>query len=248
MKKLLASMIKTARLSFLPLDLPDAAASAYQMSGEYQDSPFYQALINYSLTGDMRQDVVSIALTQLDYHEGDSDADMGGMNLSGGKNFAEYNRIWGKLDNDEGNGVSYGYAWCAAFISWCLRMSHVPQTIAPSEVTCRIMTEWYQAHAVYHPSTDGYLPLPGDIVMFQRGNGIANHVGFAVGVRNDTLYTVEGNSDNRVRMRSYSLSDSYILGYCVPAYTVKEGMSYNFPLTQEHIPANKAAAAESPCN
>ena len=127
-------------------------------------------------------DVVSIAMTQYGYHEGNSEADMGGTNRDGYKNFAEYNRMYGKLDNGEGNGMSYGYSWCAAFVSWCLRQSRVEETAAITEVSCRRMTDWYREQGRFYSRQSGYTPLPGDIIMFHDGDGVPSHVGFVLGV------------------------------------------------------------------
>ena len=93
-----------------------SALPEYKPSEGYMSSKYYTALTEYKLTGDQRYDTVALALTQLGYHEGDSELDFDGMNTMGGKNFVEYNRIYGKVDNGEGNGTSYGYAWCAAFV------------------------------------------------------------------------------------------------------------------------------------
>ena len=73
----------------------DAVTPTYYVSNEYKSSKYYKALKDYKLTGDERYDVVSIALTQYGYHEGNDDSDMSGSNLEGFKNFAEYNRMYG---------------------------------------------------------------------------------------------------------------------------------------------------------
>lgn len=218
--------------SFSLLSIPARAAEpTYEMSDVYEESDYYDGLLDYELTGDMRRDVVSIAYTQLGYHEGNSAAELDGMNFYGSRNFTEYNRIWGALDNNEGNGTSVGYAWCASFVTWCLRQSRVPAEIAASEVSCQRMADWYRAHSTYHTRASGYIPIPGDLVMFRYGGSAANHVGFVVGVENGRLYTIEGNTSGMVGLRSYYLNNSSILGYCVPDYITHEGADYDFPLT-----------------
>ena len=89
--------------------------SAYEYGDAYKTSIYYDNLLEAKskLTGDHRYDVILIALSQVGYHEGNSDADMDGWNLGGSENFVEYNRLFCKLE-----GV-WGYAWCAAFVSWC---------------------------------------------------------------------------------------------------------------------------------
>lgn len=220
-------------LCFLALPVR-AVSSTYPVSREYEESIFSEELAAYELSGDMRRDVVSIAYTQLGYHEGNREADLHGGNLSGTRNFTEYNRIWGALDNGEGNGTSIGYAWCAAFVTWCLRQGGVPADVAVSEISCQRMTDWYRDNSTYYRRTDGYRPIPGDIIMFRYGSGGANHVGLVVGVENGRVYTIEGNTSDMVGLRSYSLQNTAILGYCVPDYTTETGAVYDFPLTASY--------------
>ena len=103
----LASLMLFASLPLFSVE-SDAVTPTYYVSNEYKSSKYYKALKDYKLTGDERYDLVSIALTQYGYHEGNDDSDMSGSNLEGFKNFAEYNRMYCKLDNGEGNGMSYG--------------------------------------------------------------------------------------------------------------------------------------------
>ncbi len=220
---LLAAFAMLLSFAVLPLS---ALTPSYKVGDAYKSSKYYDKLIACELTGDMRYDVLSVAFTQIGYHEGNNESEMNGMNLSGSRNFVEYNRIFGKVDNNEGNGISYGYAWCAAFVSWCLRQAGVPKELAVTEISCNRMTKWFQVNSTYHSRSSGYRPLPGDIIMFHDGDNSADHVGVVVGIKGGNVYTIEGNSGGVVGPHLYSLTDSYILGYCVPAYTVKAGTNY----------------------
>ena len=58
-----------------------------------------------------------------------------------------------------------------------------------------------------------YLPLPGDIIMFDyEPNDFANHVGIVEKYRDGKIYTIEGNSSDMVKKRSYDISSPYIMG------------------------------------
>lgn len=245
---LLATLLMLSVMSVFTLT-SEALTPSYSFSDAYTYSPYYQKLIAYELTGDHRFDVLSVAFTQLGYHEGNSEADMDGLNLSGDSNFVEYNRLYGKLDNGEGNGTSYGYAWCAAFVSWCLRQAGIKKSVATTAVSCRVMTSWYQSKSQFKEHSSGYTPIAGDIIMFvnEIGSTTANHVGLVVGVKDGYVYTVEGNSGGEVATHKYSLTHEYILGYCVPKYTVNEGTDYSaFPLKEnETKPGSYVTTASS---
>ena len=220
-----------------------AVEPVYKVGEEYAASPYFTALSEVTLTGDGRYDTLAIAFSQLGYHEGDSEAEMDGSNLSGTQNFAEYTRLYGKLDNGEGNGVSYGYSWCAAFVSWCLRHAGVPVEDAVTEVSCRRMTEWYREQGRFHARRSGYLPLPGDLIMFHEGDGVPTHVGLVVGVEHGRIRVIDGNGrEESVAIHEYHRGNAKIYGYCVPDYTVCEGMVYDF---MPETPASVGAVLSS---
>ena len=236
-KRLLRAAVTAVAIlsSFSFLSIPTRALTpTYEISAEYRESVYADELLAYELTGDMRRDVISVALTQLGYHEGNSVLELGGSNWGGTRNFVEYNRVRGALDNGEGNGNSLGYAWCASFVSWCLRQSGVPSSVAVNEVSCQRMVDWYRSASVFHRRGDGYRPVPGDIIMFRYGSGGANHVGLVIGVEDGRVYTIEGNTSDMVGLRSYSLNNSAILGYCVPDYVTEAGAVYDFPLSANY--------------
>ena len=211
-----------------------ALEPSYAVSQEYIDGGYYDRLVAYELTGDPRYDVLSIALSQLGYHEGDSDEDMDGLNIDGDRNFVEYNRLYGKVDNKEGNGVSYGYAWCASFVTWCLRQAGVSFSQAINSISCSGMTDWYIRNDIFYYSIDGHIPRAGDIIMFSTNND-PSHVGLVLGVLEDEVYTVEGNNGGNVDIHSYELTDDYILGYCVPKYDESLCVKDCAPLLTDNI-------------
>ena len=217
-------------LLFTATVLPVGAVEpVYKASDEYISSPYYTALTEVTLSGDGRYDVLTLAFSQLGYHEGDSDADLAGANENGTRNFAEYNRIYGKLDNGEGNGVSYGYSWCAAFVSWCLRHAEVDKSVALTEVSCRRMTDWYREQGRFYRRNSGYTPRPGDLIMFHEGVGIPTHVGIVVGTRGNVVRVIDGNGvEGSVALHEYRRSSRKIYGYCVPDYHVLPGTVYDF--------------------
>jgi len=63
------------------------------------------------------------------------------------------------------------------------------------------------------------VPVAGSIIFFDWGDdGSVNHVGIVKKVEKGTVYTIEGNSGNKCRERSYSIGDNRIYGYGVLVY------------------------------
>ncbi len=199
-------------LALCPLEAV-AATTSYTPSSAYRASTYYQNLKSLPMTGDSAFDTVALALSQLAYHEGSGTAQFGGSGSSSG-NFTEYNYAYGKV------GGTYGYAWCAAFVSWCLDTAGVPDSAGGRFVSCTLWVEKLQSIGQYRTRSSGYEPKPGDLIFF-RSAGVSrasDHVGLVRYVKDGRVYTVEGNSSDQVSLRDYSLKDTYIVGYGLPAY------------------------------
>ena len=78
---------------------------------------------SYKLTGNQINDIVGIASTQVEYHEGNSINDLSGTNQSGTNNYTKYAKDIG---------MGQGVAWCATFISWCARKANIPTSVIQS--------------------------------------------------------------------------------------------------------------------
>lgn len=65
-----------------------------------------------------------------------------------------------------------------------------------------------------------YYPQAGDIIVFTDDKVNRTHTGMVYGISADKkyVYTIEGNSGNMVRKRSYLLTSSYIYGWIRPNY------------------------------
>ncbi|MBQ7378711.1 MAG: CHAP domain-containing protein [Clostridia bacterium] len=223
-----------------------AVEPSYEVSADYKDTLYYNNLSALELTGDGATDVIAVALSQLGYHEGNKDSDKDGLNSSGSKNFVEYNVLFGKLDNGEGNGYSYGYAWCAAFVNWCLRQARVDKELTGGMyVSCNSWRNWFinegaKYGASYHARTDDYIPKKGDLIFYKSLSAIhsraTDHIGIVLKSENGKVYAIEGNGDNRVALHEYALTDRYIVGYGSIAYKTADVPEVDYYRTEDHLP------------
>ena len=212
-----------------------AADPTYNMSSDYKNGRYYENFKAVELVGDGARDTLAIALSQLGYHEGNDDGGRNGLSTDGDRDFVEYNVLYGKLDNDQGNGLSYGYYWCASFVNWCLRQAEVSKNAsAAAEVSCR---RWLSAakEAGIYSDKDGYIPKSADLIFFKEADSLVSstHMGIVVYCEENRVYTIEGNTSNGsefstngnyVALKSYPLTSSYIVGYATPNYNVVEGI------------------------
>lgn len=63
-----------------------------------------------------------------------------------------------------------------------------------------------------------WTPKPGDIIVFTDNGTSRSHTGMVYAVDNTYVYTMEGNSSNMCKTRSYPLTSTYIYGYIRPNY------------------------------
>lgn len=61
-------------------------------------------------------------------------------------------------------------------------------------------------------------PKPGDIIVFTDNGTSRSHTGMVYAADSSYVYTIEGNSANMCRTRSYLLTSTYIYGYIRPNY------------------------------
>ena len=223
-----------------------AVEPSYKVSDDYKDTLYYDNLQAIELTGDGATDVIAVALSQLYYHEGNNDAEKDGLNNSGSRNFVEYNVLFGKLDNGEGNGTSYGYAWCAAFVNWCLRQARVDKALTGGMyVSCHSWRNWFIKEgadfgASYHDRTDDYIPRKGDLIFYRSltatHSRATDHIGIVLKCENGVVHAIEGNGDNRVALHEYALDNSYIVGYGSIAYKTADVPEVDYFRKEDHMP------------
>lgn len=121
----------------------------------------------YVNTGNQRQDLIGVALTQIGYTE--------------------------IFENDTKYGDWYGYpeqAWCAMFISWCAEQADISTDILKKSAWATPRnTKGFNIPC--YSGTD-YTPLPGDLLFMED----FNHVGIVYEVKGDTVITIEANTNN----------------------------------------------------
>ena len=115
----------------------------------------------------------------------------------------------------------YGFSgrveWCACFVSWCADQSgYIESGAIPKFAYCPTGADWFKGNGQWQGRN--YEPVAGDIIFFDwEGDGTTDHVGIVERVENGTVYTVEGNSGDACRQRSYPVGDSTIYGYGTPS-------------------------------
>ncbi len=196
---------------------------SYEASPFYEPCAYRESLNNVVLTGNQRDDLVNVALSQVGYHEGNNPSQISGTNTSGSGNYTEYGYWFGYYVIGKSDG--HFHSWCAMFISWCARQAGIPISVisnaAYAYADSSLKSGGYSDFHVDRKDKGSYTPQKGDLIFF----GNWEHVGIVWKVENGRVYTIEGNNNNAVKKSSYSLNSSYIKCYGAPKYN---GISSDF--------------------
>ncbi len=119
-------------------------------------------------------------------------------------------------------GFSNHVEWCACFVSWCAdQCGYLDAGVMPKFCSCVLGVNWFKERGQWQRNS--YEPSPGDIIFFDWNkpgvgqDGIADHVGIVQKVENGRIFTIEGNSNDMCKERSYTIGNSQIQGYGVLA-------------------------------
>jgi murein DD-endopeptidase MepM/ murein hydrolase activator NlpD len=112
-------------------------------------------------------------------------------------------------------GFSSRVAWCGIFAHWSYHVAGYGSGYAQSgnNFYAPTLDAWFKGAGTFRQP--GYTDTaPGDVIFFDwEGDGRPNHVGLVIGRDANRVYTVEGNSRDSVRIKSYPLDSAAIYGY-----------------------------------
>lgn len=128
-----------------------------------------------------------------------------------GNNFVGYND-WFYNSHVGGN----DHPWCAVFVSWVANRTGVLGKNIKNTNSCSDMQTKYSESGNLHLNGTGYKPKAGDVFFmssakYPRGGA---HTGFVLSFDEATnsVYTIEGNSGDAVKVLKHNLSEFYSFG------------------------------------
>lgn len=160
---------------------------------------------DYPFTGDLRQDFIGIAKTQVGYTESELNYEV------------------------DGNGERHGYTrygawysapyreWSAMFVSFCLNYAGADEKETPFNIGVSSMIKDWEALDKYTEAKE-YIPKAGDLVFFTD-----NTVGIVTDVQSATIYVVRGDVENAVSSSMMSREDASIKGWGLLEGSLKKG-------------------------
>ena len=169
----------------------------------------WEATLPGSLSGNWRDDFVTVARSQLGYTPSAENS----IPAEDGSAMLPYTRY------GDWYGFPYG-EWCVMFIAFCANYAGIPRAAVPYESGCVAMVGKFRQDGVFE-SGRSYVPRRGDLVFVSYDGGLSpSHIGIvtdaavASGSSGAFSFTdIEGNSAGTVRERPRQTTDADIFGY-----------------------------------
>jgi len=102
-------------------------------------------------------------------------------------------------------GLGAGFAWCMAFVYWCVNKAAQELEIKnPLVKTAGVMMQ-YNTTTLRKLSNRGNAVKPGDIFIMQFGHG-TGHTGFVEKIEKGIVTTIEGNTNDDGSREGYEVA------------------------------------------
>lgn len=150
---------------------------------------------DYPYTGNLRQDLVGIARTQVGYSESEWNFEVDSNGVRQG--YTRYGAWYGTPYRD----------WSAMFVSFCLNYAGADSREVPTNTGANAMAEQWKKLEKCAP-VGTYDPVAGDLVFFDN-----NTVGIVAEVQNATFCVIRGDMEDAVRSDVLPLTDGSVVGW-----------------------------------
>lgn len=161
------------------------------------------------------QSVLDIAHAEVGYLEKKSNSNLYDKTANAGSgNYTKYNK---EMHDIYPAVMDFPAAWCDAFVDWCFYKAY---GVANAKGILAGNFDDYTVQSAQLYKNKGAFdqnPKVGDQVFFKGSAGI-NHTGLVYKVTSSAIYTIEGNTSNKVAYREYPRNSSRIAGYGHPLY------------------------------
>ncbi|MBR4878871.1 MAG: hypothetical protein IKU13_03470, partial [Clostridia bacterium] len=169
----------------------------------------------YPYTGELYEDLVGIAKTQVGYTESELNYELDGDGVRHG--YTRYGAWYGAPYSD----------WSAMFVSFCLEYAGADTDEYPVSPGADTMAGLWDKQGKYI-AVGEYTPQIGDVIFFDD-----NTAGIVAEVQNSTIYVIGGDVDDAVSGRIIMMNDNSIEGWGVIERTQPEDEA---EVTDEIIP------------
>ena len=192
--------------------------------------------------------ILALAHAEVGYYEKASNASLYDKTANAGSgNYSKYAYEFDTFYSTFYNGKKNGFEWCDMFVDWLfvhtfgedVARSMLCQPLRSAGAGCLYSYNYYKQYGLA-----GSTAQVGAQIFFRGSDGTPCHTGIVYKVDGSYVYTIEGNSSNRVEYRSYPIGSSKIYGYGYPRYSLATGDSTAATAAETTAPATPAITKE----
>lgn len=167
--------------------------------------------------------LIALAVAEIGYCEKETNSQLDNPTANAGDgNYTKYARDLYAAGYYQAS--KQGYAWCDMFVDWLFfklagskeKGEYLECQTGLYGAGCEWSSDCYRRAGRFDSN-----PLPGDQIFFGKTDA-EEHTGIVEKVENGKVYTIEGNSSNKVQRCSYALTSSRIVGYGHPRFDAEE--------------------------
>ena len=180
---------------------------------------------DYPYTGNLREDLVGIAKSQVGYSESTQNFEVDDNGIRRG--YTRYGAWYGTPYRD----------WSAMFVSFCLHYAGADPENTPGNTGAASMAELWNIQGKFAPA-DSYNPISGDLVFFED-----NTVGIVTETYNTTFRVIRGDMDDSVCIDLLTLTEESVTGWGLTEGTLdsNEGEQAEADLNEQLLPTTSQA-------
>ena len=151
--------------------------------------------------------VLQVAMKEEGYLEKKSNSSLDNKTANAGSNnYTKYARDFDQKYPRWYNGKKNGYAWCDMFVDWCFltafgydkALELLCQPEKSLGAGCKYSYRYFK-----NKGQAGRVPSVGAQIFFGNSEDTINHTGLVYKIDGAFVYTIEGNSENKVAYRKY---------------------------------------------
>lgn len=158
--------------------------------------------------------VLAVAEAEVGYHEKRSANDL--YDKDANKGTGNYTKYGKEMHELQPRNMDYPAPWCDCFVDWCMVKAFGAETA--KKVLCGDFDDYtYSSVNLYKKAGRWTKNADRGHQIFFGGSG---HTGLVYKVEKGIVYTIEGNKSDEVRECKYALTDSSIIGYGMPLYSI----------------------------
>lgn len=179
-----------------------------------------QTLANVEFTGDWAKDLVSVASSQVGYHESEKNylAEEGKPN----RGYSRYG-AWYKIPYGE---------WNAMFASFCISYAGIPSEVIAPESESEKLLEALRNNPLTELALEK-VPETGDLLFYRENADAPLRVAIVLNFEEGSLLLIEGDRENQVSRHSLELGDIVLQGCCGIAQVQKDWEAMQNPVPEE---------------